>query len=604
MQRTGVLLLAVVAAASLGTLAAGTPPQLTVAGQQRAQVHRQAAALPRSGAGTGAADPVVAPQPAESAPTSGPPATSLTGLQAVAQNDAVTASALTADGIPAVALTAYRRSEATLGQVDPGCHLPWSLVAAIGRVESNHGRSGGAALLPNGLSEPPILGPLLDGQGFALVPDTDHGRYDGNTTYDRAVGPMQFLPATWVRVGVDADHDQQADPFDINDAATAAGSYLCADGRDLASAAGLEQAVFSYNHSTSYVALVIATAQAYATGTTDLPTVAPGAAVRVPTGPLPPATPAKPGTDPAAPPVSTGSSPAPSASASPTPSRTPSTAPSTTPSTAPSGSAAPTPSCSPSATPSGSPSPTPTGSPTAVCPTPSPSPTGTGSPSTTASGSGTSSTPPSSSAGGGSAPSTAPSRPAAPTPPAAPGRVSSVQASAELTSASTAALTVSWPAATGAGHYVVQLYRVAGATRTAVGGPVSVTRRAHTFTGLPVGGSYLVTVAAVSMSGRAAAVTAANPVRLLAPSTVTVGPDGRTLQWTTPAGQPSPSSWQVTVIDSSTGAVRRSPDLPGKTRTYDVPLAVVPRGHRYEVVVQATYDDTVGIAGRATAPSA
>ena len=49
-------------------------------------------------------------------------------------------------GIPEVALRAYMRSQETTSVSDPSCGIPWSLLAAIGRVESNHGRYGGAKL--------------------------------------------------------------------------------------------------------------------------------------------------------------------------------------------------------------------------------------------------------------------------------------------------------------------------------------------------------------------------------------------------------------------------------------------------------------------------
>ena len=55
-------------------------------------------------------------------------------------NTAANAASESANGIPAAALTAYQRTEAVLAQADPACHLPWELVAAIGRVESDHGR--------------------------------------------------------------------------------------------------------------------------------------------------------------------------------------------------------------------------------------------------------------------------------------------------------------------------------------------------------------------------------------------------------------------------------------------------------------------------------
>src|SRR4051812_23402904 len=44
-----------------------------------------------------------------------------------------TVATLATNGIPSSALLAYRRAETLLGKADEGCHLPWNLVAAIGR---------------------------------------------------------------------------------------------------------------------------------------------------------------------------------------------------------------------------------------------------------------------------------------------------------------------------------------------------------------------------------------------------------------------------------------------------------------------------------------
>ena len=196
----------------------------------------------------------------------------------------VPSSSLTASGIPAAALTAYQRAAAAAPK---GCGISWSLLAAIGRVESNHGRFGGATLGADGRSTPHVLGPVLDGTSTALIPDTDGGRLDGSTTYDRAVGPMQFIPSTWARYGVDADGDGVADPFDINDAAAAAARYLCVAGGNLTTTAGQARAVLAYNHSDSYVATVLTLAAAYSGGRVTLPAAQPLPAIE-PVNPAPP----------------------------------------------------------------------------------------------------------------------------------------------------------------------------------------------------------------------------------------------------------------------------------------------------------------------------
>ncbi|MDP9797975.1 hypothetical protein J2S43_006487 [Catenuloplanes nepalensis] len=155
--------------------------------------------------------------------------------------------------IPPVAMQAYGYAEWVVGQRQPNCHLNWTTLAAIGRVESNHGRANGAALLPDGESNPPIHGLPLDGQGDRkLIPDTDQGRLDGDTTYDRAIGSMQFIPTTWALWKVDADNDGVTDPNDIDDAALAAGNYLCANDKDLSTTEDWWNAILTYNNVEPY----------------------------------------------------------------------------------------------------------------------------------------------------------------------------------------------------------------------------------------------------------------------------------------------------------------------------------------------------------------
>ena len=175
-------------------------------------------------------------------------------------------STLSTNGIPSAALFSYRRAETLLSKADASCKLPWNLVAALGRVESNHGRSNGNALSADGLAEPGIYGAPLNGNGVAKISDTDNGSLDKDTVWDRAVGPMQFIPGTWANVGVDSDNDGKKNPQDIDDAATAAGIYLCAGSDDLSTDGGARAAVHRYNHSDSYVDLVMKISAAYANG--------------------------------------------------------------------------------------------------------------------------------------------------------------------------------------------------------------------------------------------------------------------------------------------------------------------------------------------------
>jgi membrane-bound lytic murein transglycosylase B len=175
-------------------------------------------------------------------------------------------SDLAANGIPKVALNAYRVAAARLANVDPGCGIDWALLAGIGREESDHGRFAGAVLHADGVSTPRIIGIPLNGKGTALITDTDGGRLDGDTVYDRAVGPMQFIPSTWRAYGVDANGDGKADVFNINDAALTSARYLCAAGGNLRTHAGQVAAVLAYNHSDQYLAQVLALADAYRRG--------------------------------------------------------------------------------------------------------------------------------------------------------------------------------------------------------------------------------------------------------------------------------------------------------------------------------------------------
>ena len=73
------------------------------------------------------------------------------------------------EAVPSRALTAYQRAETVMRQADPSCHLTWQLIAAIGQVESNHGRFGGALMTADGVVHPAILGPRLTGQRSHLT---------------------------------------------------------------------------------------------------------------------------------------------------------------------------------------------------------------------------------------------------------------------------------------------------------------------------------------------------------------------------------------------------------------------------------------------------
>jgi membrane-bound lytic murein transglycosylase B len=170
-----------------------------------------------------------------------------------------------ATGIPVPALRAYGNAELAMRTTEPHCHLSWATLAGIGRVESDHGSFGGAHLLANGEESRPVVGVPLDGTGGVRnIPDSDHGRYDGDPTFDHAVGPMQFLPSTWAGYGADAMGTGHPDPENVNDAALAAAQYLCVGGRDMGTPAGWWSGVLSYNDSGQYGQKVFGLADTYA----------------------------------------------------------------------------------------------------------------------------------------------------------------------------------------------------------------------------------------------------------------------------------------------------------------------------------------------------
>ncbi|MBB1036218.1 lytic transglycosylase domain-containing protein [Dietzia sp. CQ4] len=171
--------------------------------------------------------------------------------------------------IPVAALAAYGNAAETMRQTRPECNLAWTTLAGIGHVETRHGRYRGATLNDDGYALPPIIGIQLDGSpGFARIPDTDGGELDGDPEFDRAVGPMQFIPESWRKYGVDADGDGRADPNQIDDAAVAAARLLCTTGGDLSQAENWQRAVLAYNASREYLMDVRDAAAAYSVGTT------------------------------------------------------------------------------------------------------------------------------------------------------------------------------------------------------------------------------------------------------------------------------------------------------------------------------------------------
>lgn len=169
-------------------------------------------------------------------------------------------------GIGARALTAYAAADLRTASTNPGCHLSWATLAGIGWVESQHGTIGGRVLdLAGHPAITPIIGVQLTGAGaLAQIADSDGGKIDGDPAYDRAVGPLQFLPSTWRTWGSDGDGDGYIDPQDIDDSAWSAARYLCAGGGRLDSPTDWTRAILSYNESDAYVVDVVAATNAYA----------------------------------------------------------------------------------------------------------------------------------------------------------------------------------------------------------------------------------------------------------------------------------------------------------------------------------------------------
>ena len=160
--------------------------------------------------------------------------------------------------IPVRALEAYQRAAIVIDLADDSCHLDWPLLAALAKVESDHGRYAGATINSDGRVRPLILGPRLTGSDHTRrMPDTDAGRLDGDRRVDRALGPFQIVPATWAQVQVDADLDGRRDPNDVDDAALAAAVFLCSGPGDLATSDGQRLAVRRYNQDGGFARLVM-----------------------------------------------------------------------------------------------------------------------------------------------------------------------------------------------------------------------------------------------------------------------------------------------------------------------------------------------------------
>jgi membrane-bound lytic murein transglycosylase B len=162
-----------------------------------------------------------------------------------------------------VVLDAYVKAATVLFLERPACALRWSALAAIGRTESGHGTFGGAVVQASGDVTRAIIGIRLDGtNGTAVITDSDGGALDGDIEFDRAVGPMQFIPTSWRTLGRDGNGDDRADPQNMYDSALAAANLLCRSG-PLDGDAGLRAAFLRYNNSQAYATQVLERTRGY-----------------------------------------------------------------------------------------------------------------------------------------------------------------------------------------------------------------------------------------------------------------------------------------------------------------------------------------------------
>lgn len=166
--------------------------------------------------------------------------------------------------IPVRALAAYAGASLRVAETQPECGLGWNTLAGIGAVETVHGSYLGARADADGLVSPPIIGVPLDGsEGVMEILDTDDGELDDDTVWDRAVGPMQFIPTTWESYAQDGNLDGRADPHQIDDAVLTAALYLCRSGGDVTTDDGWTAALATYNRSVPYAHRVAELAESY-----------------------------------------------------------------------------------------------------------------------------------------------------------------------------------------------------------------------------------------------------------------------------------------------------------------------------------------------------
>jgi membrane-bound lytic murein transglycosylase B len=169
-----------------------------------------------------------------------------------------------ATGIPRLALLAYAGAVLRSAEVYPDCGIGWNTLAAIGLVESDHGRHDGSVVGSDFRVEPPIFGVVLDGGDTATIPDSDDGAVDGIADFDRAVGPMQLIPQTWASWPSDGNGDNVPDPQNIADASIAAANHMCRASGGMSTPGGWRAGIAAYNSGAEYLADVASAAARYA----------------------------------------------------------------------------------------------------------------------------------------------------------------------------------------------------------------------------------------------------------------------------------------------------------------------------------------------------
>jgi peptidoglycan DL-endopeptidase CwlO len=192
-------------------------------------------------------------------------ATGYLSQQAAACTQAPPAAQATAS-IPARYLALYQQAGRDYG-------IPWEILAGIGEVESDHGRSG-APGVHSGANSAGAAGPMQFGIGGAA----------GNTWGGAPIHPAAEHTSGY---GIDADHDGVVNVYDPGDAIPSAALFL----KDHGAPASMQAAIFAYNHSVSYVTDVLDQAARYTVG--GAPAMAAAASpqcAQASPGPLPPGT--------------------------------------------------------------------------------------------------------------------------------------------------------------------------------------------------------------------------------------------------------------------------------------------------------------------------